>query len=165
MNKIIKVHTDGACLGNPGTKGIGAIVDLGDDVVWEMYGTTGKGTNNEAEYEALIETLKWLDKNNYMADHTIAVSSDSQLMVRQLTGAYKVKKPSLHKLWHEALSLCMGHSVVFRYVPREKNGWADMMSKIGAKIKKEPAIRWKLWEKEEESEKNERNNEKSINNA
>lgn len=127
MSKII-IYTDGGSRGNPGDAAIGVFFpDLGKE-----YGEAiGKATNNVAEYSALILALKkakqLLGKDGAgRAD--IEVRSDSELMVNQLTGRYKLKEEGLKDLFIEVWNLKQEFgSVSFRHVPREENSRADAL--------------------------------------
>ena len=123
------LHTDGAAFGNPGPSGIGVVLRIGDDVV-EQSEDIGWGTNNEAEYRALIAGLR------LALDHgvdVLHVRADSQLVVRQITGEYKIKKKELQMLAMEARALIAKFtSVKFEHVLRDFNTRADALSKAGA---------------------------------
>jgi probable phosphoglycerate mutase len=93
-------HCDGGSRGNPGPAGYGAVIeDSQARVVARLSEYLGKQTNNYAEYSALLAVLDWAIKNG--AKH-LRVVSDSELMVKQMKGLYKVKNPGLIPLWEEA---------------------------------------------------------------
>lgn len=98
-----KLATDGASRGNPGPASIAYTVhDANGTLLREHAATIGEATNNEAEYEALLHALRHLtDETNGRVHHV----SDSQLVVRQLTGAYQVKAAHLRPLHEEASKL------------------------------------------------------------
>ena len=125
----LTIFTDGASLGNPGPMGIGVVVYEGRHKVAEFGEYIGEGTNNIAEYTAVIRALEYAKKNNAKEVH---IKADSQLIVRQMTGEYKVKDEKLKPLKRNADSLCIGLHVKFEHIPREKNGEADTLSKEGA---------------------------------
>ena len=86
----------------------------------------GEATNNEAEYTALIEGLKLALKRRVK---DIAVRADSELVVRQMKGEYKVKHPHLRPLWAEAVSLSRKFlSFGIQHIPREENARADELA-------------------------------------
>jgi len=98
----MQIYSDGASRGNPGKAAIGFIILDGTKLLKQQKATIGTTTNNVAEYTALIEALKQASR---LTKDSIEVFSDSQLMIRQLKGEYKVKKPHLRKLYEEAKSL------------------------------------------------------------
>jgi len=93
-------HCDGGSRGNPGPAGFGAVIeDPEGKVVARLSEYLGKQTNNYAEYSGLLAVLDWALKNGAKR---LCVVSDSELMVRQMKGRYKVKAPGLLPLWEEA---------------------------------------------------------------
>jgi probable phosphoglycerate mutase len=93
-------HCDGGSRGNPGPAGYGAVVeDPMGAVVARLSEFLGKQTNNYAEYQGLLAVLRWALANGAKR---LCVVSDSELMVRQMKGIYKVKNPGLLPLWDEA---------------------------------------------------------------
>ena len=93
-------HCDGGSRGNPGPAGYGAVVeDPNGQVVARLSEYLGRQTNNYAEYKGLLAVLEWALAN---AARRLKVISDSELMVRQMKGIYKVKNPGLKPLWEEA---------------------------------------------------------------
>jgi ribonuclease HI len=126
-NKII-VFTDGGSRGNPGPAALGVYFES----LGKKYGEfLGQATNNVAEYEAIIFSLKkakqLIGKKN--ADKTeIEIKSDSQLVVSQLSGEFKLKEKSLWKYFIRIWNLKQDFKKVsFSYIPREKNKIADAM--------------------------------------
>lgn len=93
-------HCDGGSRGNPGPAAYGAVIeDPHGRVVARLSEYLGRQTNNYAEYQGLLAVLAWA------ADHSarsLRVISDSELMVRQMSGRYKVSSPTLRPLWEEA---------------------------------------------------------------
>lgn len=121
---------DGAARGNPGEAGCGAvIVDEAGEVVKELSCYLGHATNNVAEYEGLLlglQALLDLEKKN------IRVQSDSQLLVRQLNGQYRVKDEKLKRLFERAVNLLRRFDRVrIVHVPRELNRHADRLANQG----------------------------------
>ena len=93
-------HCDGGSRGNPGPAGYGAVVeDPQGRVVARLSEYLGKQTNNFAEYSGLLAVLRWAIENRV---RQLRVVSDSELMVKQMKGIYKVKNPGLLPLWEEA---------------------------------------------------------------
>jgi ribonuclease HI len=121
---------DGAARGNPGPAGAGAvIVDQNSAVVKEMSRYLGRTTNNVAEYEALLMGLEAL---LVLGRKHIKVQSDSQLLVRQLNGQYRVKDEKLELLFQRAKSLLSQFPTCrILHVPRELNRLADRLANRG----------------------------------
>ena len=93
-------HCDGGSRGNPGPAGFGAVIeDPEGQVVARLSEYLGKQTNNVAEYSGLLAVLDWALKNGAKR---LCVVSDSELMVRQMKGQYKVKNEGLKPLWERA---------------------------------------------------------------
>ena len=93
-------HCDGGARGNPGPAGYGAVIeDSEGQVVARLSEFLGRQTNNYAEYQGLLAVLKWALQNGV---RRLRVFSDSELMVKQMKGQYKVKNPGLRPLWEEA---------------------------------------------------------------
>jgi len=96
-------HCDGGSRGNPGPAGYGAVVENPEgEVVARLSQFLGRQTNNYAEYQGLLAVLGWALANGA---RRLRVVSDSELMVRQMKGIYKVKNPGLLPLWQEAQRL------------------------------------------------------------
>jgi ribonuclease HI len=96
-------HCDGGSRGNPGPSGYGAVVeDAQGQVVARLSQFLGIQTNNFAEYSGLLALLQWALENGKTR---LRVVSDSELMVKQMKGLYKVKSPGLLPLWQEARRL------------------------------------------------------------
>ena len=121
------VYTDGACRGNPGVSSAGwYIVDaVGGDI--ERGGEyLGHGTNNEAEYRAAILGLEAVVRHGAQE---VTLRSDSELMVRQLTGIYRVKKANIRPLFTRVKELLGGFErFVVEHVYREDNRIADALA-------------------------------------
>ena len=126
MKKVI-IQTDGASRGNPGPAAWGAVfLDEDRSVVSEHYKAIGENTNNYAEYMAVVEALKQAKVENFTE---IIVESDSQLLVKQLTGEYRVKAPNLQPLFAECRQLARDfESCEFVHVRREFNKLADALA-------------------------------------
>jgi ribonuclease HI len=124
------LYIDGASFGNPGPSGAGVVLIVDGDTVVALSEDIGFGTNNRAEYTALLEGLR-AAKDQGVTDLT--VRSDSQLLVRQMLGEYKVKNKGLVGLRIEAEDLTRSFDRVrFEHIPRELNEEADALSKMGA---------------------------------
>jgi len=141
MEEKITIYTDGGARGNPGPAGIGAIIQISnlksqnEEKISKYIGTA---TNNQAEYRAVIEALKWIKENLIQPKTTSAVVSnrlgiecflDSELIVEQLNQRYKIKNEGLKPLFWEIRDLVMalGGKVTFKYIPREQNQEADKL--------------------------------------
>jgi ribonuclease HI len=121
---------DGAARGNPGEAGCGAVIlDAQGGVVKELSRYLGRTTNNVAEYEGLLMGLKALLE---LGPKHIVVQSDSQLMVRQLNGEYRVKDEKLKVLFDQAVDLLRQFaSYRILHVRREMNKLADRLANQG----------------------------------
>lgn len=120
------VHVDGGARGNPGPAAIGVVIFNSEGTVLDEVGERiGVATNNVAEYRAL---LKGLERAAAMGARELELVNDSQLVARQLTGAYKVRHPALKLLYDEAVSALRGFDRWWiRCVPREQNAHADAL--------------------------------------
>jgi len=125
--KAIRLYTDGACRGNPGNGGAGAVLfDENGEIVTTAKKFLGTCTNNEAEYAALILGLE----EALSAGHkTIQVFLDSELLVRQINGVYRVKNDRLKKLMKEVQRhLARFDRYTVKHVPRSENATADRLA-------------------------------------
>ena len=121
------VHVDGGSRGNPGPAGYGVRVSQPDGtVVAELSESIGTATNNVAEYRGLLAALEWALANGAP---DLVIHSDSELLVKQMRGEYRVKHPNLQPLHAEARRLVarLGH-VRFVHVRRELNTHADQLA-------------------------------------
>lgn len=123
----LRLHIDGASRGNPGEAGFGVFASTPEgDVVAELFGYLGRTTNNVAEYEALLHALRFARERG---SRRIRVFSDSELVVRQLEGRYRVKHPALKPLFEEARALLASFdSASVSHVRREQNRDADRLA-------------------------------------
>ncbi|MBI4139066.1 ribonuclease HI family protein [Candidatus Uhrbacteria bacterium] len=129
MLKLI-IHTDGGARGNPGPAGIGVVI--ADATTGEMLEEhskfLGKTTNNQAEYQAVILGLHRAVK---LGASEVEIVTDSELLVRQANGVYKVKNPDIAKRFLEMKNLCtLIGRCRFRHVRREYNKRADFLSNV-----------------------------------
>jgi ribonuclease HI len=120
------VHVDGGARGNPGPAAIGVVVsDRDGEVLDELAERIGVATNNVAEYRAL---LRGLERAAALGAREVEIVNDSELVARQLSGAYKVKHPSMKPLYEEAMSALRGFDRWrIRSVPRAQNARADAL--------------------------------------
>jgi len=128
----INVYTDGGSRGNPGHSGYGLVIyDDDQKIIFQDSKYLGIRTNNEAEYSGLIGALIWINDNqNLLKISKINFNSDSQLMVRQLQGLYKVKAPNLIPIFQQAQNLIKSivSPIVFTDVRRDFNKLADQLA-------------------------------------
>jgi len=126
------VYTDGACWGNPGPAAIGAVVkDEKQQTLIEVSQYIGKGTNNQAEYKAVIAGLK--SAASLKADELV-LYLDSELIIRQLSGDYKVKNALLRPLYLETVGLLKKFkSVSIKFVGHSGNDDAHNLAKAALK--------------------------------
>jgi probable phosphoglycerate mutase len=120
-------HIDGGARGNPGPAGYGVVIqDPSGKKVAELSEYLGHHTNNYAEYQGLLGVLRYANANGIKA---LKVVSDSELMVRQMKGIYKVKHPELRKLYDEAQQLVRKLEYFeIRHALRENNVDADRLA-------------------------------------
>jgi ribonuclease HI len=121
------LYTDGASRGNPGPAGAGVLLlDEKGRPILELNRFLGKATNNEAEYQALIAGLKAAEKLEFTR---LRIFLDSELVVKQLHGEYRVRNPRLQPLFDEVASrLQRLSSYAIMHVPRERNQEADRLA-------------------------------------
>ena len=121
-----RLFTDGGSRGNPGPAAYGYVLEAGDGTVLAAHGERiGVATNNIAEYRALVEGLR---KAADLQVDEVEVVSDSELLVNQMQGNYKVKNEALRELWLDANELADRlEKVTFTAVRREHNELADRL--------------------------------------
>ncbi|HRT26720.1 MAG TPA: ribonuclease HI family protein [Syntrophales bacterium] len=122
-----RLYTDGACRGNPGLGGIGVVFkDEQGNIVGTIKGFIGSCTNNEAEYQALIAGLKEAVRRGYSR---LSIYMDSELVVKQINGAYRVKSKNLSEYFQEVKDLlsAIGNYRVF-HIGRNENKLADQLA-------------------------------------
>ena len=126
----IKIFTDGGSRGNPGNSGFGVVVvDEQKQIIFETSKYLGVRTNNEAEYAGLICGLEWLKKNELIVDEA-EFNADSELMIKQMQGVYKVKANNLKDLNKKAreFMLSIKCKIIFKSIRRELNSEADELA-------------------------------------
>ena len=125
MYKII-IYTDGGSRGNPGPSAIGVVIN---DKGYSEY--IGEGTNNDAEYKAVIFALKKIKAllgKERLKEAEIELKSDSELLVKQLNGEYKIMEPRIQQFFIEIWNLKIDFGKIkFTLIPREKNSEADKL--------------------------------------
>ena len=123
----LHLFTDGGSRGNPGQAAIGVILEdpVRGEVVREHYERIGIETNNVAEYQALIEGLKLAQRYH---PNRLVCHLDSELIVKQLSGEYRVKMPTLKPFFEEILELAQAFADIdFLHIPRSDNYRADAL--------------------------------------
>ena len=119
-------NVDGGSRGNPGPAGYGVRIEHEDGTVVELKESLGLCTNNVAEYQGLLAALRWAVAHGVSALH---VKADSELIVKQMKGEYRVRNPGLQPLYEEARSLMKQIGRVrFEHVRREFNKDADRLA-------------------------------------
>lgn len=123
------INVDGGARGNPGPAGYGAYVcDGAGSVVAELSEFIGIATNNVAEYRGLLAGLEYAKQHRAQA---VKVYSDSELIVKQIHGVYKVKSPDLKPLYDQVRRLASGFpKFSIHHVPRERNAEADRLANL-----------------------------------
>lgn len=121
----LQIFTDGGCSGNPGPAAIGVVIKDGARTIKTLKRAIGQGTNNIAEYTALIVALQ--EALILKADE-VSVKTDSELMCKQVTGKYAVKHENIKPLFDQVRHLVSGFkSFQIAHVPREQNSEADAL--------------------------------------
>ena len=119
-------NVDGGSRGNPGPAGYGVRIQQDDGTIVELKEALGISTNNVAEYSGLLAALRWAVEHGVTSLH---VRADSELVVKQMKGIYRVKSPGLQSMYEEACALVrkIGR-VTFEHVRRELNKDADRLA-------------------------------------
>jgi len=127
VNAWHTAYCDGGSRGNPGPSGFGAVIeDAHGNVVARLSGYLGHQTNNYAEYQGLLAVLNWAAENGAKR---LRVVSDSELMVKQMKGQFKVASPGLRPLWEEAKRLAKSlDRFEMRHTLRKGNQEADRLA-------------------------------------
>jgi ribonuclease HI len=121
MSELV-AYVDGGCLGNPGPSGIGVVIQGGDSGPVRIAKWIGNQDNNVAEYAALMEALQYAISRNA---HKLHVYSDSQVVVRQMTGEYTCRSPRLYSLHWTCRKLARSLKFSISHVRREENAEAN----------------------------------------
>ena len=123
--EALVVFTDGACRGNPGEASFGAaFYNTDKKLLLKVAHCIGKTTNNVAEYTGVLESLKLCCE--VPSVQNVTLFSDSEFLVKQLKGEYKVKAPHIKPLFKQCCQLALKLSTCqFVHIPREKNATAD----------------------------------------
>jgi ribonuclease HI len=113
---MIKIYTDAGSRGNPGKSACAFLVLKDDKIIEEQSKFLGVGTNNEAEYNAIILALEYARQNNL---DDIELTSDSELVIRQIKEEYKIRQPHLRKLFDKVQELTKNKKIKFFNAKRE----------------------------------------------
>jgi len=130
MSKKVRIYTDGGARGNPGPAGIGVVVlslDQGQEgeALAKISNYIGETTNNQAEYKAVIAGL---ERAIELGADEVEIVSDSELLVKQCNGEYKVKDPDLAQLFMKVWNLRQNFkNVIFNHTLRSGNKEADRL--------------------------------------
>lgn len=125
--KRLVIYTDGASLGNPGRAAIGVVIQDGQGrVITRLSRSIGYATNNQAEYWAIIAALEEAAR---LGAGAVDIKSDSELVVEQLNGRYRVKKASLRPLYQKVVQLIGSlEGFTITSIPRTQNKEADNLA-------------------------------------
>ena len=131
---MITIYFDGLCYPkNPGgVAAYGYLVYRDGEPIWRGFGGVGEGrgmTNNVAEYEALMAAAQWLVDEEI--EDKILIKGDSELVIKQMKGQYKISSATSKKYVPEIKKLLQGKDVSFSWVPRDDNEEADRLSRMG----------------------------------
>lgn len=130
------IHADGGARGNPGPAALGFIIETSDHTVMTRAGEyIGTLTNNQAEYHAVVAALSWMRTHRDALPQPVSaleVVLDSELLVNQLSGTFKIKSPGLRDLaiFVKNLERQLGTHVTYSHVPRAENAAADRLVNV-----------------------------------
>jgi ribonuclease HI len=136
MDEVVTLEFDGGSRGNPGPAGIGAVVRAADGTPLVTVGRfIGRATNNIAEYKALITALQEAKK---LGAKKIIIRGDSELIIKQMRGEYRVKNPDLRELYDEAQHLLhQFNEAKIEHNLRHKNETADKLANLAMDRKRD----------------------------
>lgn len=121
----LTLFCDGGARGNPGPAGAGVVLMAGEEMVVQMGQYLGVRTNNQAEYLAV---LLGVEKAMQCEPTSLTLYLDSQLIVKQMTGEYKIKDPTLQEIATAIRERLYDVQVTWEHIPRERNSAADAMA-------------------------------------
>lgn len=131
MENEIIIHTDGGARGNPGPAACAFVAEINGKVIQKNSQYLGTSTNNFAEYKGVILALKWMidNKESLEGNTSVIFYLDSELIVRQILGIYKVRDEKLKDLFLEVIGLMkkIDKKISYRNIPRAKNKEADYL--------------------------------------
>jgi len=126
---MIEIFTDGGSRGNPGPSAYGVHITKNKEPLISFGKTLGVTTNNIAEYTGAVAALTWIrdHKDTVAQQEEIFFYADSQLLISQITGVYKIKSAPLRELLFiiNSLQVEIGNPIHYRHIPREQNKLAD----------------------------------------
>ena len=129
-SNLIKIYSDGGARGNPGPAASAFVVIINRKVIYSENKYLGKATNNVAEYTAVLMAARWLEKNKKKyVNYKVNFFMDSELLMKQLKGEYKVRSENLIPLMKK-IKLILSeshHSLNYAHVVRSKNTLADKL--------------------------------------
>jgi ribonuclease HI len=134
MDRAVVIHTDGASRGNPGKASIAYVIEgLAKDPI-EFYKAIGETTNNQAEYQAVIAAMSFLASEN-IAGKELHFFADSELVVKQIKGEYRVRDASIKPVFDQVKQLQaslekLGNDLRFTAVRRAENKRADYLANV-----------------------------------
>ncbi len=125
--KEIKIYTDGGSRGNPGPAACAFVIYENDQILFEKSLFIGTTTNNVAEYSGVLSAIDWCLMSN--VECLISFYLDSELVVKQMKGEYRIKDERLKILYDKIKSSIINHqlSIKFNHVPRAQNARADYL--------------------------------------
>lgn len=130
-SRDLAIYTDGGSRGNPGFAACAFVALEGEKTVYSESKFLGKTTNNIAEYNGVLIALEWLVNDFLLSNEVLTVTFflDSELVVKQINGLYKVKDQNIKMLFSQITSLInkTNKKIIFKNIPREKNKKADML--------------------------------------
>ena len=129
MENKINIYCDGGSRGNPGKSASAFVVKDGNKLIYSESKYLGIATNNFAEYSAVLSALYWIRENEDKLKKEIVFNLDSELVAKQINGAYKVKNKKLKIIFEEVKNILksLPHNILFKNVSREKNRAADFL--------------------------------------
>jgi len=132
IKKGLSIFCDGGARGNPGPAAIGFVIFQNGKIVHKFFKRIGEATNNVAEYRAVIAALTWIINNPGIINYQLSIINfylDSQLIVNQLIGNFKIKNSNLQKLTGRVKNLerGIGKKINYSYIPRRQNKIADAL--------------------------------------
>jgi len=138
------IFVDGASRGNPGPAGAGIVITKNNELIERHGYFLQEKTNNQAEYLALLIGL-FLITEKFHITNNITIFSDSELLVRQINGLYRVKNGSLSPLYNRAKRAMTQLYYAIKHIPRSENSYADAMANKGIDSEKMPPEQFFTW--------------------
>lgn len=129
---MLIIFIDGSSRGNPGDMGIGIAIYKNNSLIKTVSKFLGKGTNNEAEYLALLEALKLAST---LKEKEIEIRTDSLLLINQLNSFYKVRAKNIKPLYENAINELKNFKYVLKWIPRKENKLANSLAQKASQKK------------------------------